>query len=165
MKTTIILRHSQSMGKFGILLQSQTFCLKSAVDQEIEKCVRPTVDAIVVDGAPWVHMHPPRTSTRSGDSKLEVIAPIFEIPAKRIDVVFDVYKADSLKRGEREWRGQDSGHYIVRKDTHIPMSFSTTIMRNDTSKAQLFEMIASDIVQLETPNVTVVSTIQVDKMC
>ena len=113
-------------------------CLKGVTDQQLEVHTRPVVDAAVIDGSPWINMHPPRTSTKFGDySRNEVVAPIFALPVTRVDVVFDVYKPDALKRDERERRGQESVRYLVRKDTTIPKLFST-IMRNDESKTQLF---------------------------
>ena len=52
---------------------------------------------------PWIHLHPPRTSLKFGEySTVEVITPLFELPVKRLDVVFDVYNRDALKREERE---------------------------------------------------------------
>ena len=122
------LRHPSSKSDF---LQ----CLKGVTDQQFEVYTRPVIDAAVIDGAPWIHLHPPRTSLKFGEySTVEVVTPLFELPVKRLDVVFDVYNRDALKREERERRGQQSVRYLVRKDTLIPKNFATTIMRNDQSK-------------------------------
>ena len=55
-------------------------CLKSLSDEQLEIYNSPQVDAIIIDGAPWIHMHPPRTSTRFGDyCKNEVVTPILNV--------------------------------------------------------------------------------------
>ena len=46
---------------------------------------------------------------------------------------------------------------MVRKDTIIPKTFSSTIMRDDQSKTQLFEMLAEELAETEAET-TLVAT-------
>ena len=66
----------------------------------------PAVDACVIDGPAWVHMHPPKSSKTFGMYCCdEVLSPIVRSGIKRSDFIFDIYRSDSLKKGERIRRG------------------------------------------------------------
>ena len=103
-------------------------CLRS--EQSIESDIRPEVEAVVVDGAAWVHLHSPRCSKRFEEYiDNELIKPLLDLHCQRCDIVFDRYSKDSLKREEQDRRGQQIGRYLVRKETLIPSKFRTAVMR------------------------------------
>ena len=138
-------------GKLNHPSQKSDFltCLKGPSDESVEVFNPPEVEAVVIDGAAWVHFHPPKQSNKFAEyCTNEVIKPIFSIQnAKRFDLIFDVYSLSSLKQTERERRGDHDARYIVRADTAIPPSFAKAILRNSRSKTELFEMIACEFVQ------------------
>ena len=76
---------------------------------------------------------------------------------KRVDVVFDVYKDDSLKSRTREVRAAktDGIRVAVRGNTPIVKDFGS-FMRNNDNKTDLFVMLANAFSELTTP--IVVST-------
>ena len=78
-------------------------CLKSVPMSDIEVYSLPNVDSSIIDAPAWVHMHPPRRSKEIGDycCEEEVLSPIINSTLKHIDLVFDVYREDSLKRDVR----------------------------------------------------------------
>jgi hypothetical protein len=130
--------------------------MKIISNQDLEAHQSPDVEAIVVDGAPWIHTHPPRSSIKFEEyCTSEIIGPLRRLSAQRIDLVFDVYKENSMKSQERERRGRDTGRYIVRKDTPIPKNFGKAILKNEKSKTELFEMVADMISSTESDTVFV----------
>ena len=107
----------------------------------------PDVSMKVIDGAAFVDMNRPKSSTTYGKycedellSKLKFTSQ----NTKRLDLVFDVYNENSLISQTRENRG--GGMRIsVRKDTPICNDFQK-FMRNDTDKTELFKMIAEAVI-------------------
>ena len=114
----------------------------------------------VIDGAAFVNMNGPKSSTTYGEycedellSKLKLISQ----NTKRLDLVFDVYSENSLKSQTRENRG--GGIRIsVRKDTPFCKDFQK-FMRNDTNRTELFKMIAEAVIQIPEKLATIVATI------
>ena len=93
----------------------------------------------VVDGAAFVNMNPPRISTTYGDycdKELKDRIRLMARDVKRLDLVFDIYKEDSLKSQTRENRGHGV-RISVRKETPIYKNFHQ-FMRNDKNKTELF---------------------------
>lgn len=130
--------------------------MKIISNQDLEAHQSPDVEAIVVDGAPWIHTHPPRSSIKFEEyCTSEIIGPLRRLSAQRIDLVFNVYKENSMKSQERERRGRDTRRYIVRKDTPIPKNFGKAILKNEKSKTELFEMVADMISSTESDTVFV----------
>ena len=132
-------------------------CLKSVPNTQLEIYNPPEVDACVIDGPAWVHMHPPRSSKTFEDYCCqEILASIARFNIKRVDFVFDVYLADSLKREERKRRGNEIC-FAVRRDTAIPKNFAAFLC-NDRNKTQLFELISNLVCNDKERRLTIVST-------
>ena len=102
-------------------------CLRPTSEASIELDIRPETEAVVVDGAAWVHLHSPRESKRFEEYTVnEVIKPLLDIKSLRCDIVFDICSENSLKGEVRDRRGQQFGRYFVRNETLIPPKFKTT---------------------------------------
>lgn len=128
--------------------------MKIISNKDLDAHQPPDVEAIVVDGSPWIHTHPPRLSKKFGAyCRSELIGPLQSMTAKRIDLVFDIYSSNSIKSQERDRRGRDTGRYIVREDTTIPKNFERAILRNERSKTELFEMVADIITTTQSDTV------------
>ena len=77
--------------------------MKIISNKDLDAHQPPDVEAIVVDGSPWIHTHPPRLSKKFGAyCRSELIGPLQSMTAKRIDLVFDVYSSNSIKSQEGE---------------------------------------------------------------
>lgn len=89
-------------------------CLPPATSQTVELA---SVDAIILDGAVVVQMLQPTAISTFEEYFNSIFAPyILRLleDAKRIDIVWDVYKDDSLKKAVREKRGsgQEKGYAV-----------------------------------------------------
>ena len=124
----------------------------------------PDVSMKVIDGAAFVDMNRPKSSTTYGKycedellSKLKFTSQ----NTKRLDLVFDVYNENSLISQTRENRG--GGMRIsVRKDTPICNDFQK-FMRNDTDKTELFKMIAEAVIQIPETLATIATIVAMVK--
>ena len=102
-------------------------------------------------------MHPPRNSKSFEDYCCqEILASIVRFDIKRLDFVFDVYRAESLKREERKRRGNEIC-FAVRRETAIPKNFAAFLC-NDSNKTQLFELISNLVCVHREHQLTIVST-------
>ena len=103
-------------------------------------------------------MHPPRSSKTFGMYCCdEVLSPIVRSGIKRSDFIFDIYRSDSLKKGERIRRGSNDNRFSVRKKTSIPRNF-IAFLGNDSNKTELFYLIADVITEGENQHMTIVGT-------
>ena len=83
---------------------------------------QPAVDAVILDGAVVVQMLQPRTAHTFDDYFNTVFAPYILKhleKANRVDLVWDVYQEDSLKRSLREKRGSGQRRKVL-GSTRIP---------------------------------------------
>ena len=105
----------------------------------------PPVDAYVIDGAAFVHIRPSKFSTNYGDyCEFELGWKVKSLArsVKRVDMVFDMYKAQSRKKETREARKKSSGVRIsIARDTQIFQKFPQ-VMAVDENKTELFTLIA-----------------------
>ncbi len=86
-------------------------CMEDLVPESDETCIAaPEVDMVVVDGAAIVNMFKPGASAETFNDYvnefMNYIRRQFTGAVHRVDVVFDVYKANSLKAGTRKIRGK-----------------------------------------------------------
>ena len=132
-------------------------CMESLVDVTYDA---PDVSMKVIDGAAFVNMNRPKSSTTYGKycedehlSKLKFTSQ----NTKRLDLVFDVYNEKSLKSQTRENRGGGM-RKSARKDTPICNDFQK-FMRNDTNKTELFKTVAEAAIQIPETLATIVATI------
>ena len=136
-------------------------CMESLVDVTHDA---PDVSMKVIDGAAFVNMNRPKSSTTYGKycedellSKLKFTSQ----NTKKLDLVFDVYNENSLKSQTRENRGGRM-RISVGKDTPICKDFQK-FMRNDTNKTELFKMIAEAVIQIPETLATIATIVAMVK--
>ncbi|XP_052129864.1 uncharacterized protein LOC127751028 [Frankliniella occidentalis] len=108
---------------------------------------RPTVDAIVIDGAALVNMIHPSATCKTFVEYFASFHNYVEREMRsvsRVDLVFDVYLKDSLKNGTRDKRGEGQ-RMKVTLNSKLPTSWSK-FMRDSQNKEDLFNMLADYLV-------------------
>ena len=118
-------------------------CLPGASSQTVEQ---PSVDAIIFDGAVVAQMLQPTALSTIEEYFDSVVAPYILRQlkdVKRLDVVWDVYKDDSLKKGTREKRGSGQGRKFL-MSTRIPSDWKG-FLRVDDNKDELFKLLATKV--------------------
>ena len=78
--------------------------------------------------------------------------------ADRVDVVFDVYKSDSLKSDTRARRG-DGIRQHVSADGKVARNWQQ-FLRTDENKTELFSFLAEAVTKKRHSNKTIVATIK-----
>ena len=131
-------------------------CLESKIELKYD-----APEVKVIDGTAFVNMNRPMLSNTYGNfCKKEFLYKLKQASQNvaRLDVVFDIYKENSLKRQTKEYRGEGI-RISIRKDTKMYKDFQK-FMRNDVKKPELFKMILEAVVEeiLETET-TVITTI------
>ena len=129
-------------------------CLESLVPQ-LESA--PNVDGKIVDGAALVHTLDPKKSkvpvnTFQDNSQL-VFLPYLERMLQDVgclDVVWDVYKEDSLKAQTRQNRGAGN-HLRVANNTNIPGNWNN-FLHCDSTKESLLQHLANAIQEFQPLN-------------
>ena len=118
-------------------------CLSNASSQTVEQ---PSVDAIILDGAVVVQMLQPTAVSTFEEYFDSVVAPYIlrQIEdVKRLDIVWDVYKDDSLKKVTREKRGSGQRRKVL-LSTRIPSDWKG-FLRVDDNKDELFKLLATKV--------------------
>ena len=112
----------------------------------------PKVDVRIIDGAALVHMLDPHKSSipirTFRDYSQLVFLPYIKHMLQdvvRVDVVWDIYKKNSLKTQTRQDRG--SG---VDNTTKIPINLKN-FLRCDANKDNFFKLLASALQEFEPP--------------
>lgn len=140
-----------SISEYGKLRKATS---KSDFIQSLESIVEfkfdaPPVSMKVIDGAAFVNMNRPKLAKTYGSyCKDELIQKLKYIShnIERLDVVFDVYRENSLKSQTRENRGEGI-RISIRKDTQIYYKDFQKFMKNDQNKTELFKMISEAAVE------------------
>ena len=128
-------------------------CLESLVPQPESI---PKVDVKIIDGAALVHMLDPHKSSQPirtfKDYSQLVFLPYIQRMLQevfRVDIVWDIYKEDSLKTQTRQDRG--SGYHLrVENTTQIPTNWKN-FLRCDANKDTFFKLLASELQECEPP--------------
>lgn len=118
-------------------------CLLDASSQTVEQ---PSVDAIILDGAVVVQMLQPKAVSTFEEYFDSVVAPYILRQledVKRLDIVWDVYKDDSLKKVTREKRGSGQRRKVL-LSTRIPSDWKG-FLRVDDNKDELFKLLATKV--------------------
>lgn len=118
-------------------------CLTNEATEILEK---PAVDAVILDGAVIVQMLPVKTSRTFEEYFDTVFAPYILKhleAAKRLDLVWDVYRSDSLKSSTREKRGSGQRRKVL-PSTLIPSDWKG-FLRVDENKDELFKFLSSKV--------------------
>ena len=108
----------------------------------------PQVDAKIMDGSVVVHMLPSGTSTTFQDYASNVFMPYIEgqlQSVRRIDIVWDVYRDDSLKSATRDARGTGTRRKVI-PSARIPGNWKSFLRVNE-NKTQLFHLLAKHTVE------------------
>ena len=137
---------------------SETGQLRGGQKADLIKClpnssnqcsIQPTIDAAILDGAIIVQMLKPGTAQTFEDYFNYVFAPYIARQletVQRVDVVWDVYHEDSLKRCTREKRGYGRRRKVL-ASTRIPSDWKG-FLRVDGNKDELFKLLAEKVILL-----------------
>ena len=146
-----------SLASNGIMHQTSKSDLMDSLESLAPKPESiPDVDVKIVDGAALVHMLDPKKSQQPIKTFEDYSALIF-LPyigrllqnVVRVDVVWDVYRDDSLKAQARQNRG--SGIRMrVETNTNIPSNWKN-FLRCDANKESLFQLLATAVQQFQPP--------------
>lgn len=113
--------------------------------------VLPDVDIAILDGAVLVNMLRPGTAKTFGLYAVDVFWPYVSYCLKnvdRLDIIWDIYRTDSLKSCTRESRGYGKRKRVT-PETVIPGNWRSSL-RVDANKTQLFTYLASCIMTIQT---------------
>ncbi len=116
------------------------------------------VDAKVVDGAAIVHALPHEGVSKFVEYSNSVFIPWTERQLEscsRIDIVWDTYRADSLKAATREKRGKGVRRKVSR-NAKLPTHF-VGFLQDDTNKQELFTLLSEDVIAHEYPSAKTVN--------
>lgn len=120
---------------------------------------RPSVDALLFDGVAVVNMLNPGPSKTFMEYSQGVFLPFVKSQLQhvlRVDVVWDIYIADSLKATTRN-KKRKGIRRRVKPDTKIPGNWAA-FLRVDKNKEELFHFLADQFVSVEAEHGQVIST-------
>ena len=123
---------------------------------------RPDVDVKVFDAAAIVNMLQPGKSKTFKDYATVFLDYVIKQAqnVKRVDLIWDRYFENSLKRSTRETRG--SGVRIrVCDNASIPGNWKS-FLRSDENKNELFQYLAESVTAIQLPGVEVITTSGID---
>ncbi|KAE8746646.1 hypothetical protein FOCC_FOCC006630 [Frankliniella occidentalis] len=120
------------------------------------------VDCLIYDGAALVHLVPPRlvkTFAEYWEKNVRVFLrnDIAKYSPNRVDIAWDLYSNDSLKKFVREGRGSGVLRQVL-ASTPVPKDW-TNFLLNDKNKEQLFSLLALRAVEELSPDILVVSNV------
>lgn len=126
----------------------------------------PPVNCVIVDGAAAVQMLKPPSNISFSQYAEHFfrchIAQHLE-HADRLDVVFDVYKCDSLKSDTRAKRG-DGIRQHVSAEGKVARNWQQ-FLRTDDNKTELFSFLAKEVTAKKSINKTIVATVKDSVLC
>ena len=120
---------------------------------------RPPVDAILLDGAVIVHMLSPGTAKTFQEYTDNVFIPYVRRQLEstnRVDVIWDVYRVDSLKAEVRERRGAGIRRRVL-SASQIPRNWKS-FLRVSENKSELFHFLAEEVSLIQVDGKEVYST-------
>ena len=98
------------------------------------------MDAIILDGAVVVQMLQPTAVTTFEEYFDSVVTPYI---LRQLDIVWDVYKDDSLKKVTREKRGSGQRRKVL-LSTRMPYNWKG-FLRVDENKDELFKLLSTKV--------------------
>ena len=122
-------------------------CLESYTDVKHDA---PDTDVTILDGAVVVNFLKPVGAKSFDDYALKTFLPYIERQlqhAKRVDIVWDQYQANSLKSQTRDKRGKGIRRRVD-GSTSIPGNWQQ-FLRVDANKVELFSFLANHIAHME----------------
>ena len=120
-------------------------CLEGHAEPQSEA---PIVTAVVLDGAVIVQMLKPGTAKTFEEYAVQVFIPYVVRQLQhvsRLDLVWDSYRADSLKASTREQRGKGVRRRVV--DSAVIPGNWHSFLRVDSNKVELFCYISTMIAE------------------
>lgn len=106
----------------------------------------PEMDIAILDGAVVVQMVSPGAARTFKDYTDNVFMPYIMKqlqPVRRVDIIWDVYRQDSLKAATREKRGCGT-HKRVTSSSQIPKNSKSFVCGNE-KKTELFYFLAKQV--------------------
>ena len=124
-------------------------CIQSVLPEDCNQYSAPSVSACIVDGAAFVHMHPPRSAKTYGEYCDEITSAGVSLSERyaveRLDIVFDVFLPGSRKRETREARGSKSAVRIsVQENTPILKDTKASAMSEKTLISTIHDGVVSN---------------------
>ena len=120
------------------------------IDCLLKECTisgtQPSVDAKILDGPAVVQLLRPRACRTFGDYATDVFIPYITHQletCRRLDIVWDVYQPNSLKRGTRQRRGQGIRRKVV-PNSPIPANWQG-FLRVDENKEELYTFLGEQV--------------------
>ena len=149
-----------SLSQYGKLSSGTKSDLLSCLEKNgPAQAQRPSVEALLLDGAAIVNMLQPGASKTFQEYSETVFLPYVTNQLRnveRVGVVWDRYLPGSLKDSARSKRGKGIRRR-VRLNTRIPANW-TAFLRVDESKEELFLYLAEQLTTIGTEHGEVVST-------
>ena len=147
----VFFKHEQhdfppSISNFGkLLLRKNKGEMLRAFD-EYRTDTRPSVEALIIDGAAFVNKMEPKHAKTYGNYALALAEKVTNMTRTltRLDVVFDVYRFDSLKAQTRDERGEGDDFDICATTPIINFRRS---LRGNRCKSTLFALVADTLVE------------------
>jgi hypothetical protein len=121
----------------------------------------PVAESVIIDGAVAVQMLNPGTARTFQEYSDTVFKPYITKQlehAKRVDIIWDVYKDDSLKSGTREKRGKGTRRRVL-PSTTIPRDWHL-FLRVDENKVELFHLLSEQIALIRVENKEIYTTVE-----
>ena len=140
-----------------------TDCLEKLSTSEGEA---PPVDAVILDGAAIINMLRPVGAKTFQDYATLVFLPYIKAQlanVSRVDIVWDVYRQDSLKTTTREKRGKGVRRRVAAANS-IPGNWQE-FLRIDDNKTELFDFLAHEVVENLSTQKEVFSTCGQNVLC
>ena len=113
---------------------------------------------IILDGAAIINMIKPGTSESFNDYATKVMEYIhkqFSGKVLRVDMVFDIYRKNSLKAGTRQKRGKGTRRRVEGKNK-VPSNWQE-FLRVDDNKYELFHLISERVVNEAFPGMVIIT--------
>ena len=123
-------------------------CLEALQSNRPEEA--PNVESIVIDGAVAVQMLNHRTARTFQEYSDTIFMPYITKQlehTKRVDIVWDIYKDNSLKAGTREKRGKGTRRRVL-PSTAIPNDWHS-FLHVDENKVELFHFLFEQAASLQ----------------
>ena len=150
-----------SLSECGVIRKGCKSDIVSCFEEPSQSEDEPSsVNVILLDAAVIVNMLRPGEGAKTfGDYAEKTFSPYVKSQltrAPRVDLVWDVYKSNSLKAHTRQTRGSGTTTRVAR-NTPLPRQWQK-FLRSDENKTQLFSFLADEVLTLNINLGTVVTT-------
>ena len=140
-------------------LANKSVLLNCLEDLAVPKDTAPEVNAILLDGAAIAHFLSPGVSRTFSDYATYVFIPFIKrtlASCRRLDLVWGVYREDSLKNDARDIRGSGSRRRVA-PEKMVPQNWSD-FLKNSMNKTELFQFLSSSILSIEVEELIIVTS-------